>query len=263
MLAAQRKATILDEVSKAGALKVATLASLLDVSEATIRRDIDQLDEQGLVSKVHGGVTAIDFSTTAEPAFSKTSQRETELKEAIAREAAQLVQPGFAVALMGGSTVFSLARAIVNIPSLTVVTNSVPVSDFFAQEATPKGWSIVLTGGDRTPTDSLVGPLAEHAFRMFNYDVAFLGTHGMDPDGGFSSPNMFEAEINRSIMARARTVAVLADHTKWQVRGFSSFGPLSSADVVVVDDQLPPQAQEELGSHVPRLILATPLTESR
>lgn len=256
MLAAQRKAAILDEVSRAGALKVAALASLLGVSEVTIRRDIDQLDEQGLVSKVHGGVTAKDFSTAVEPAFAKTSQREIDSKYSIANEAARLVQPGNAVALMGGSSVFALAQAISHIPRLTVVTNSVPVSDFFAREEPVKDWTIVITGGERTPTDSLVGPLAEQAFRNFNFDIAFLGTYGMDPEGGFSSPNMFEADINRTVIDNARKVVVLADHTKWGVRGFSSFGPLSSSDVVVVDSGLSADAAEQLKERVPEVILA-------
>lgn len=263
MLAAQRKAAILYEVAKAGALKVATLAELLDVSEVTIRRDIDQLDEQGLVAKVHGGVTAKGFSATAEPAFSKTSQREQDSKEAIALEAARIVQPGQAVALMGGSSVFALARAIAHIPGLTVVTNSVPISDYFAREEPTKGWSIVLTGGDRTPTDSLVGPLAEQAFRLFNFDIAFMGTHGMSPSGGFSSPNMFEADINRNVIATSGTVVVLADHTKWNVRGFSSFGPLSSADVLIVDDQLDSSVAKELESQVTKLVLAPTAATTR
>jgi DeoR/GlpR family transcriptional regulator of sugar metabolism len=255
MLAAQRKATILREVSSQGAIRIADLAETLGVTEVTIRRDIDQLLEQGLVDKVHGGVTALGFSSTTEPTFDKTSQLHTQSKTEIARAAATLVQPGHAVALMGGSTVYALAQELVDIPRLTVVTNSVPVSDFYAREPRP-GWTIVLTGGERTPTDSLVGALAVQAFREFNVDLAFMGSHGMAPDGGFSSPNMLEAEINREVIKNASETIILADHTKWGLRGFSSFGDLSAADAVVVDEATPQDAIDTLRNHVATVIVA-------
>jgi DeoR/GlpR family transcriptional regulator of sugar metabolism len=255
MLAAQRKAAIQTEVANAGALRVADLAEKLGVSEVTIRRDIDELSEQGLVAKVHGGVTTTKFSTTVEPEFSSTSQRETAAKKAIAREAATLVKPGQAVALMGGSTVFALAQELLDIEQLTIVTNSVPIFRQLSKEESKKNWTVVLAGGERTPTDSLVGPLAEQAFAMFNFDMAFMGTHGMDSVGGFSSPNMLEAEVNRRVIASTRETVVLADHTKWNVRGFSSFGPLSSASVVVVDADMEPGALVELRSHAKRVLV--------
>ncbi len=255
MLAAQRKATILREVSSQGAIRIADLADHLGVSEVTIRRDIDQLVEQGLVDKVHGGVTSIGFSTTTEPTFDKTSQLHTQSKAAIARAAKDLIQPGQAIALMGGSTVYSLAQAIGDIPNLTVVTNSVPVSDLFAKDPKP-GWTVVLAGGERTPTDSLVGAVSVQVLKEFNFDMAFMGTHGMDIEGGFSSPNMLEAEINREVMKNTSEVIILADHTKWGVRGFSSFGDLSAADAIVTDSQTPADALEILRQHIDTVIVA-------
>lgn len=255
MLAAQRKATILKEVSAHGALRVADLAENLGVSEVTIRRDIDQLVEQGLVDKVHGGVTVLGFSSTTEQTFDRTSQLQTSAKSAIAQAAAALVQPGQALALMGGSTVYTLARALVDVPNLTVVTNSVPISDLYAKDQRP-GWTIVLAGGERTPTDSLVGALSVQVFREFNFDIAFMGTHGMDVEGGFSSPNMLEAETNREVMKNSSEVVILADHTKWGVRGFSSFGALSAADTIIVDDQTPQSAQELLREQIDSVIVA-------
>lgn len=255
MLAAQRKATILREVSTQGAIRIAELADSLGVSEVTIRRDIDQLVEQGLVDKVHGGVTSIGFSTTTEPTFDKTSQLHTESKAAIANAAKELIQPGQAIALMGGSTVYALARAIGDIPNLTVVTNSVPVSDLFASDPRP-GWTVVLAGGERTPTDSLVGAVSVQVLKAFNFDMAFMGTHGMDVEGGFSSPNMLEAETNREVMKTTSEVIILADHTKWGVRGFSSFGDLSAADAIITDSEIPQSAVETLRQHIDTVIVA-------
>lgn len=256
MLAAQRRAAILSEVARSGVLRVAHLAAAHGVSEVTIRRDIDELSDQGLVRRVHGGVMAVGSSVTAEPAFAETSQSELESKKAIAREAATLVQPGQALALMGGSTVYYVALELLSIPSLTILTNSIPIFEALDSEAIRSDWTVVLAGGVRTPTDSLVGTVTEEAFHSFNFDHAFIGTYGMDSVGGFSSPSMVEAELNRVVMGNAKSVVILADHTKWNVRGFSSFGALSSADVVIVDDHIDDEVRGEVENHVSRLRLA-------
>lgn len=255
MLAAQRQATILREVSAQGAIRIADLAGSLRVSEVTVRRDIDQLVEQGLVDKVHGGVTVVGFASTTEPTFDRTRQLETESKAAIARSAAALVQPGQAIALMGGSTVYALAESLKDTPNLTVVTNSVPVSDLLARDFGPK-WTIVLVGGERTPTDSLVGAVSVQAFREFNFDIAFMGTHGMEIEGGFSSPNMLEAQTNREVMKNSAETVILADNTKWGVRGFSSFAALQAADALVTDSGTSEAALETLRNHIGTVIVA-------
>jgi len=126
MLAAQRKARILAEVSTSGALRISDLAESLGVSEVTIRRDVEQLAAQNLVDKVHGGVTANALSSTMEPPFAANSMKEQEAKDAIAAAASDLVRPGMAIALMGGSSVYALAKLLRDVPSLTIVTNSVP-----------------------------------------------------------------------------------------------------------------------------------------
>lgn len=257
MLAEQRRVSILHEVAQSGVLRVAQLAKTHGVSEVTIRRDIDDLSERGLVRRVHGGVMAMEISATAEPAFSETSQLELVSKTAIAREAASLVSPGDALALMGGSTVYYVALELLNVPSLTILTNSIPIFEALSSDAIRADWTVVLAGGVRTPTDSLVGTLTEEAFHNFTFDHAFIGTYGMDTMGGFSSPNMVESELNRVVISAARSVVVLADHTKWKLRGFSSFGHLSTADVVIIDDGVSPSVRSEIEAHVKQLRVAT------
>jgi DeoR/GlpR family transcriptional regulator of sugar metabolism len=149
--------------------------------------------------------------------------------------AADLVRPGMAIALMGGSSVYALAKRLRDVASLTIVTNSVPISDFFAQN--PRAdQTVVLTGGVRTPTDSLVGNIASEVFSRFNLDYVFMGTHGMDSEFGFSSPNLVEAETNREVIRRAAKFVVLADHTKWGIRGFTSFANFDTADIVITTE---------------------------
>lgn len=249
MLAAQRKARILEEVSLAGAIRITDLAARLEVSEVTIRRDVELLASQGLVDKVHGGVTSNSLSSTLEPSFDSTSKKEQAAKDGIAKLALELVRPGMAVALMGGSSVYALAKLLKDMPNLTIVTNSVPISDLFAQS--PRAdQTVVLTGGVRTPTDSLVGNITSEVFSRFNLDLVFMGTHGMDSEFGFSSPNLVESETNREVIKRSQKFVVLADHTKWGMRGFSSFATFEQADVVITDSKLPKAAMAALNEQV-------------
>ena len=124
MLAGQRQLRILDEIRVHGAVRVAELTRLLDVSDMTIRRDLDVLAASGLVDKVHGGATARNRLSADEPGFDAKSHRQLEEKDAIARTAAELVEPGQAIGLTAGTTTWRLAHHVINVPELTVVTNS-------------------------------------------------------------------------------------------------------------------------------------------
>lgn len=242
MLAAERHAHILGELNQRGAVRIASLSAELGVSEMTVRRDLEALADQGLLFKVHGGATVkSDTQSVTELPFRTKSQREQSAKEAIAKAAAEMVHPAAALALMGGSTVYALARHLVQVPRLTIVTNSLPVSDLFQREGR-SDQTVILTGGLRTPTDSFVGEIAVSVFDRLNIDIAFMGTHGMDEVGGFSSPNLLEAETNRAVRARAKKVVVMADHTKWGEVAFSTFAQFEETDVLVTDDALPAEA---------------------
>jgi DeoR/GlpR family transcriptional regulator of sugar metabolism len=241
------------ELAQVGALKITDLAESLQVSEVTIRRDIDVMAEQGLLSKVHGGVTLNSMSLVNEPPFSANSKKELQAKVAIAQKAFKLIRPGMAIALMGGSTVYELAKRIKEINNITVVTNSVPVSNLFAQQPKPQQ-TVVITGGVRTPTDSLVGSIASETFARFNLDLIFMGTHGIDEQLGFSSPNLIEGETNRSVMNQSGKKVILADHTKWGVKAFSGFGKLSSADILITTSGLSDEAHKKLSAKIGQVI---------
>ncbi len=118
--------------------------------------------------------------------------------------------------------------------------------------------SVLLTGGLRTPSDALVGPLAIAALRSLHLDAAFLGVHGMDGQAGFSTPNLLEAETNRAMIRSARRLVVLSDSTKWGVVGLSSMADLSEASVLVTDTGLTAQARQTLGDAVGELVLVQP-----
>ncbi|HEX5116077.1 MAG TPA: DeoR/GlpR family DNA-binding transcription regulator [Pseudonocardiaceae bacterium] len=254
MLARQRQSVILDEVRRAGAVRVSELVERLGVSDMTVRRDLDVLAARGLVDKVYGGATSVEGRSVDEPGFEAKSVRQLPEKEAIAGQAATLVRPGTAIGLTAGTTTWTLARFLADVPDLTVVTNSVQVADVLRQGRSDR--TVVLTGGVRTPSDALVGPVAVQALRTLHLDVVFLGVHGVAERSGFTTPNLNESETNRAFVEAAGRLVVLADHTKWGVVGISTIASLDEADVLVVDDGLPVDGREILSGEVSDLVVA-------
>ncbi|MEW2318074.1 DeoR/GlpR family DNA-binding transcription regulator [Streptomyces bauhiniae] len=261
LLAEQRRALIVDEVRRRGGVRVNELTRQLGVSDMTVRRDLDALARQGVLEKVHGGAVPVVEASTHEPGFEAKSGLEPTAKEEIARAAARLVAPGSAIALSGGTTTYTLARQLLEVPDLTVVTNSVRVADVFhtAQRTSgrrPGAATVVLTGGVRTPSDSLVGPVADRAIAALHFDLLFLGVHGISAEAGLSTPNLAEAETNRQLVRSARRVVVVADHTKWGTVGLSSFAALDDVDTLVTDGGLPAEARREISERLRRLVVA-------
>ena len=256
MLAAARHSAILAEVQRERIVRVADLAKMLGVSLMTVRRDIEALDAAGSVEKIHGGAKLPGGASTHEPGFElKVTQLQDE-KMAIAQEAAAQVREGMAVGLSAGTTTWALAQLLSAGPRITVVTNSVRIADVFHQSSSLS--TVILTGGERTPSDALVGPLATSSLRQLHLErVLFLGVHGVDADAGFTTPNVLEAGPDRAFVTAARRVVVLADHTKWGTLGISTIASLEDADELISDDLLGSDARRILGERVGRLRLAS------
>ncbi len=249
MLASERQARILDEIRRRGSVRVTLLSDLFGVSDMTIRRDLDVLSNQGLVDKVHGGATTHMAMSTDEPGFEAKWLRQQAEKDAIAEEATRLVEPGMAIGLSAGTTTWALAQRLAEVADLTVVTNSMQVAQALQRGVAP-GRTVVLTGGVRTPSDALVGPVAVTALRQLHLDLLFLGVHGMSERAGYSTPNLLEADVNRAFVDAAHRLVVVADHTKWGQVGLSTIVPLEDADVVISDTALPRDARVRLSELV-------------
>ena len=253
MLARQRQARILEEVRRAGGARVSELTLLLGVSDMTIRRDLDQLASDGAIQKVHGGAV-LGSHVTEEPGFEAKSSLAQPAKQAIATRAAELIDPGTAIALSAGTTTWGLGQHVATIQGLTIVTNSTTVADTISGHEANKQ-TVILTGGVRTPSAALVGPVADATIRSLHFDQLFLGVHGMDAHAGFTTPNLAEAETNRALISRAREVIVVADSSKWGTVGLADFGPLSVADVLITDDGLTADARAAISEAVGELIV--------
>ena len=255
MLARQRQTLILARVREDVGVRVADLARELGVSDMTVRRDLDILDSRGLIEKVHGGATSLPGSALFEPGFAAKSSLQENEKDSIAEAAMGLVVPGTAIGISAGTTTYALARRLIDVPALTVVTNSVPVADVLHRAGRPDQ-TIILTGGVRTPSDALVGPFAVAALRTIHLDQVFLGVHGMDPRSGFTTPNVLEADTDRALAAAGRRLIVVADSSKWGVIGISSIATLDEADTLVTDAGLDEAARRIASERIRELMIA-------
>ncbi|MBO3083700.1 DeoR/GlpR family DNA-binding transcription regulator [Cellulomonas fengjieae] len=246
MLASQRQERILAAVRAEGAARVADLVESLDVSDMTVRRDIAELARAGLVRRVHGGAVAptVGGRPTDEPGFEAKRSLAGPQKAAIARAALATIQPGQAIALSAGTTTYLLAELLAGsgVEGLTIVTNGLRIADALQDVA---GIEVILTGGVRTPSDALVGPVADATLANLRVDRTYLGVHGLDASG-LTTPNLAEAATDRALMACAAATTVLADHTKWGLVGLARIAPLEDVDTLLTDDGLPPDARRHL-----------------
>lgn len=257
MLATQRRELILAEVERAGGVRVSELTGLLGVSDMTVRRDLEHLETHGWLRKVHGGAV-LAKSSTEEPGFEAKSSLQQPAKRAIAARAAQLVEAGMAISLSAGTTTWMLARDLQSaVEPLSVVTNSTAVADILAVRKASNTVTVVLTGGVRTPSAALVGPIADRAITSLHVDRLFMGVHGMDAGAGYTTPNLAEAQTNQALIASARQVVILADSTKWGTVGLAEIGRLSVADVLITDDGISDEARMVLADQVGELIVVT------
>jgi DeoR/GlpR family transcriptional regulator of sugar metabolism len=257
MLAAERRSAILRALNAGGAVRVADLATELAVSEMTVRRDLDSLDAQDLLRKVHGG--AVTRHNRGEEPWSsvKAGQQRAE-KVAIAAAAAATVEDGMTIAIGAGTTTTELARHLYARSSITVVTNSINIfQELTGPTADGAGAPLVyLSGGVRTPSDALVGPVADAAIASFRVDATYLGVHGFDPDAGLTSPNIAEAQTNRTLIGIGGRLVVLADHTKYGEVGACVFARLGQVNTMIVDDGLTGADRSVIDAHVGELMIA-------
>ena len=241
----QRWNALLDLLPGDGQLTVAAAASALGVSQATIRRDMDQLARQQLVTRTRGGVIAGHVSYDL-PLRYKTARHAPE-KQHIGRAAAALVAPGAAVALNGGTTTSEVARALATRPDLqdgtgtpviTVVTNAMNIANELAVRQHIK---IVVTGGvTRSQSYELIGPYATLVLEQLALDWAILGVDALDPVAGATAHHEGEASINHLMAARAAQVMVVADRSKLGQRAFARVCATDEIDVIVTDHDAEP-----------------------
>lgn len=237
--AVKRADFILQELLSNGRISAEDLSQQLQVNASTIRRDLEKLERQKLLRRIHGGAVPIDnlsYSTYAEDlTFQENMGKYVEEKTRIATAALQLIQPGDTLALSPGTTTTHLARLLRRYPiaNLTVVTNAVNI----AMELTGvKDLTLTLIGGLLLPDFfALVGPMAEQSLSQMYVAKAFIGVTGVSATHGLTGPNQLEAITHRITIQRSQQVIVLADHTKLGKVALHAVAPLTTVHTLVTD----------------------------
>jgi DeoR/GlpR family transcriptional regulator of sugar metabolism len=231
MLVAERYAKIIQLVNDRGSIRVSELSELCGVTEETIRRDLDRLEQAGKLQRSHGGAVSVKDSQTEVPYFEREIMNAAE-KKRIAQEAVQRIEPYDKIALDASSTAFYMAAAIPDIP-LTVLTNSVKVA---LELAGKEKIEVLSTGGILSSRSlSYQGPLAESNLEHFHVDKAFISGKGVHPDYGISESNELQASVKRKMIGIADEVFLLADYTKFGVRAFSLIASCDQVHHLITD----------------------------
>src|SRR5436309_2380550 len=227
-----RLSSILERLAADGSVAVGELASRLGASAATVRRDLQLLEEQRMLARTHGGAVARDV--LYELPLRYKAARYQEEKKRIAAEAAARVSDGAVVGFTGGTTTTEVARRIVDRRGITVVTNALNIAGELAIRPDLK---LVVTGGTaRAESYELVGPVAEQAMERLNLDMAFVGVDGIAVEAGLTTHHEVEAHTNRSMIDRARHVVVVTDSSKLGRIAFAQICPIDRVDELITDD---------------------------
>ncbi|MGM7679068.1 DeoR/GlpR family DNA-binding transcription regulator [Microbacterium sp. A94] len=238
MKRAARLTEILDLLAAQGEVSVDGLVERLEASAATIRRDLDSLAEQRLLTRTHGG--AVAQSVAYELPVKYKSHRRTHEKDVIARAASALVTTGSVVGLSGGTTTTAIAAALAardDLGEFTVVTNAVNIA---SQLATRPDIKVVVTGGViHSRSYELVGPFVEQLLSGIHLDIAFIGVNALSAESGASTHDEREAAVNRMMASRARRAIVVADSSKIGENAFAHIGGPELFRTVITDAAAP------------------------
>lgn len=233
MLVEERRNQLLEMVRSRGFASLPELADELKVSESTVRRDLDFLEDVGTAKRTHGGVFYTGPSPKL-PHFDERQPAQWDKKRLIAAEAVKLVEDGDTVLLDGGSTTYEVARLLVGRP-LQIVTNSLPVANLFASNANN---DLVLVGGYVYPrTGVALGPYANEMLARLNVRRTILSVSGIN-ERGFFNNNLLLVETERAMMHAADEVIVVADSTKFGRQSLAHLCPLDKIHHLVVDHEI-------------------------
>jgi len=247
----QRERRILNLLQQRGDLSVAALCDALDVSEATVRRELQALERRGLLKRLHGGATLAGVNGL-EPQFQDKQEANREAKEAIAAAALALIEDGDDIYLDGGSTVLALARLLHRKRHLTIVTNSLMA----AATLMDTEHRLILVGGEFRPKSRvMIGPLTTPIISTLRVRKSFMGTIGLTVADGMTTTDPGEAYTKEQIMQRSQRVILLADHGKFGVASFARSGSLDDIDTIITDE-IDGDWQRELDQHDVHVLLA-------
>jgi DeoR family transcriptional regulator of aga operon len=239
----ERRQEILAIIQREGRALVVELAKRFSTSTITIRKDLEYLQNRGLVQRTHGGALPVRSNHFADPSLQEKEKQHQREKLRIASAAVRMVKEGQCVILDSGSTTTAIARALRDFRELTVITNAVNI----AAELAGTTIDVILTGGTlRKNSFSLVGPQAEDTLREINADILFLGVDGFDTKVGLTTPNVLESRVNRAMANAARKTVAVCDSSKFGRRSLAVIVTPDRIHEVITDKNVPRATVQEL-----------------
>jgi DeoR family transcriptional regulator, fructose operon transcriptional repressor len=262
MLIAERQAKLKDLLGRRGMSDLDTLAGELGVSQSTIRRDVELLEQAGFVERTHGGVIwlgerAERITNQARPyAFDQRTHFKADIKKQIASAARELVDPGQTIIIDGGTTTYYFAQELMG-RSLQLITNSLPIANLFTND---ENVELILTGGLVYPRSGvLLGPAAESTLSAVHAKTMFFSVAGIQ-GGVLYNQNLLLVQSELRMMAQAQQIILLADAAKFDSQALALLCRLEEVDIVVSDAALPEHHRDSIRAAGCELVIAPPIT---
>ncbi|MBP2655538.1 MAG: transcriptional regulator, DeoR family [Firmicutes bacterium] len=231
MLAIERRQNIVERIRKEQKVHVSNLSQLFSVTEETIRRDLEKLENEGILTRTYGGAVLSQHTNEDLPFPTRTSMNH-EIKQAIAQKAADLINDGDTIMVDASTTCLELIYSLKGKKNLTIITNSVKIAhDFIGSNPT-----IISTGGTlRAHSLALTGPIAHSTIKNYYVDMAIISCKGLSLDKGMMESNEPEGDLKKSMIKQAAKVILLADHTKFNKTAFIKLFGFENVDYVITD----------------------------
>ncbi len=236
MLAEERRQEILKIIDIEGSVHVTELSKELNVTEETIRRDLDILNQEKLLKRTHGGAVPLEINNKLELSFNIRQNKNIKEKKQIAAKAAKLVSEGETIFLDASSTSLFLAEELKKINNITVITNSIRIIFGLSNVNTI---TVISTGGIlRSNSLSFVGPLANETIQKYYADKIFSSCKGISIEHGATDSNELEIEVKKNMIKQTKEVIIIADHTKLDEVSLTQFASIKDIDMVITDDSI-------------------------
>ncbi|NOZ29167.1 MAG: DeoR/GlpR transcriptional regulator [Chloroflexi bacterium] len=237
-LTEERQREIVEFVRVRQRATVAELSRRFDVSEATIRRDLEKLHSLGLIQRVHGGAMSVPQAAPEPPVLQRLHEQHGE-KQRIGRAAAALVRDGETIFLGSGTTTLEVARALHGRRGLTVITNALSIANELAED--PDIELIILGGTFRRSELSMIGHLTEQALKELRADKVIMGIRAIHPEHGLTNDYVPETMTDRAIIRSGQELIIVADHTKFGRVSTAFVAPITAATCIITDGDVDPE----------------------